>query len=104
MMSMMHSQIIKAINSPISERVIPEIQNIMNWISSGNRDTESGLSSNIQENGTSGSKTKITKKGCRSAFDLRDTEDLSSYIFLADLATSTHFFQNYAKILQERLQ
>ena len=46
MMSMMHSQINRAINSAISERVIPERQNIVSSISSGNRDTESSLSSN----------------------------------------------------------
>ena len=56
MMSMMHSQINRPISSAISERVIPEIQNIMSSISSGNRDTESGSSSNNQENnnGTTG--------------------------------------------------
>ena len=81
MMSMMHSRINRAISSAISERVIPEIQNIMSSISSGNRDTESGSLSNIQENysRTEGLKTKITKKDSRSAFDLRDTEDLSPY-------------------------
>ena len=81
MMSMMHSQINRAINSSISERVIPEIQKMISSISSGNRGTESGLSSNNQENNdnTNGLKTKITKKDSRSAFDLRDTEDLSPY-------------------------
>ena len=83
MMSMMHSQNKRAISSAFSERVIPEIQSIISSISSGNRDTESGSSSNNHENntGTTGFKTKITKKECRSAFDLRDTEDLSPYIY-----------------------
>ena len=46
LMSMMHTQINRAISSAISERVIPEIQIIMSSISSQNRDTESGSSSN----------------------------------------------------------
>ena len=41
MMSMMHSQINRAISSTISERVFPDVQNIMRSMSSGNRDTES---------------------------------------------------------------
>ena len=41
MMSMMHSQINRAISTAIAERVIPEIQNIVGSMSSsGNRDTE----------------------------------------------------------------
>ena len=41
MMSMVHNQINRAISSAISERVIPEIQNIVSSMSSsGNRDTE----------------------------------------------------------------
>ena len=58
MMSMMHSQIERPISSSISERVIPEIQHIISKMSPGNRDTESGLSSNNQENhdGTTGFK------------------------------------------------
>ena len=77
--AMMHSQIIRAISSTISERVIPVIQNIMSSISSRNRDTKSGSSSNNQENNneTTGFNTRSTKKDCMSAFDLRDTEDLS---------------------------
>ena len=69
MMSMRPSQINRAISSAISERLISEIQNIMSSISSGNRDTESGSLSNIQENngGTIGLKTKLTKKDSRSA-------------------------------------
>ena len=79
MMSMMHSKINRAISSASSEKVIPDIQNIMTSMSSGNRDTESGSSSNNQENnnGTTGFKSENTKKGCRSVFALRDTEDVS---------------------------
>ena len=87
MLSMMHSQI----NGAISEGVIPEIENIMSSVYSGNRDTESGSSSNNQENnsGTIGLKTKITKKDCRSAFDLGDTEDIGPY-------NSVAFFPKFA--------
>ena len=70
MMSMMHTQINRAITSAIAERVIPEIQNIVS--SSGNWDTESGLSPDSQEvrEDKIGCKSKITKKDCRSAVDL----------------------------------
>ena len=76
-MSMMHCQINRTISSAISDRVIPGIHNIMGTLSSGQRDTESDSSNNIQDNSevTNGLKTKITKKDSRSAFDLRDTED-----------------------------
>ena len=41
LMAMMHSQINRAISSDISDRVIPEIKNVMSSMSSsGNRDTE----------------------------------------------------------------
>ena len=44
MMSKMHTQINRAISSAVAVRVIPEIQNIVSFMSSsGNRDTESGL-------------------------------------------------------------
>ena len=47
MMSMMHSQINRAITAAIAERVIPEIQNIAHKMSStGHRDTEASLSPN----------------------------------------------------------
>ena len=84
MMSMMHSQINRAISSAISKRVIPEIRNIMSTTSSGNRDTESSRSLNNQENNnrTTWFKTKIAKKDFGSAFDLRVTEDLSPYILV----------------------
>ena len=71
MMSMMHSQINRAISTAIAERVIPEIQNIVSSMpSSGNRDTEASMSPNSQENkkSTSELKTKITKKDSRSGF------------------------------------
>ena len=51
MMSMVHNQINRAISTAMSERVIPEIQNIVSSMSSsGNRDTEASLSPSSQEN------------------------------------------------------
>ena len=50
MMSMTHTQINRGITSAIAERVIPEFQNIVSSMSSsGNRDTEFGLSPDSQE-------------------------------------------------------
>ena len=83
MMSMMHNQINRAITTAIVERVIPEIQNIANSMSStGHRDTEASLSPNSQENreNASGPKIKITKKDSRSVGDLRDAMGHGSYM------------------------
>ena len=82
MLSMVHSQINRAINTAISERVIPEIQNIVSSMSSsGNRDTEASMSPCSQENreNSAGLKSKITKKDSRSVGDLRDTAPSSHY-------------------------
>ena len=82
MMSMIHSQINRAITIAIAERVIPEIQNIANSMSStGHRDTEASLSPNSQENreNASGPKIKIAKKNSRSVGDLRDTTGHGSH-------------------------
>ena len=81
LLSMMHSQINRAISSAISDRVVPEIEKITSSLLSGQRDTESGVSVKNQESSeeTNRLKTKITKKDSRSAFDLRDTEVLSLY-------------------------
>ena len=81
MMSMMHSQINRAITTAIAEKVIPEIQNIANSMSSTEyRDTEASSSPNSQENReiASGPKIKITKKDSRSVGDLRETIGQSS--------------------------
>ena len=83
MMSMMHSQINRAITTAIAERVIPEIQNIANSLSStGHRDTESSMSPKNQENreNAPGPKIKIAKKDSRSVGDLRDITGCGSYI------------------------
>ena len=83
MMSMVHSQINRAISNAISERVIPEIQNIVSSMSStGNRDTEASVSPNSQENRecSSGFKSKFAKKDSQSACDLRDIAGRSHYM------------------------
>ena len=83
MMSMVHSQINRAISNAISERVIPEIQNIVSSMSSsGNRDTEASVSPNSQENRecSFGFKLKFTKGDSRSVCDLRDTTGRSHYM------------------------
>ena len=82
MISMMHSQINRAINTAIDERIIPEIQNMASSMSSfGNRDTEASFSPNTQEITERNSvfKTKIRKKYSRSACDLRAPSDSSPY-------------------------
>ena len=89
MMSMMHSQINRAITTAIAERVIPEIQNIANSMSStGHKDTEASLSPNSQEirEGASVPK-KIAKKDSRSVGDLRDTTGLGSHIVTGAIDT-----------------
>ena len=81
MMSMMHSQINRAISTAIAKRVIPEIQKIASSMSSSrNRDTEASLSPDSQENTerNNGFKTKTTKNS-RSACDLRNNRDRSPY-------------------------
>ena len=81
LMIIIRIQISRVINSAMNDRVIPEIENSMGTLSSGQRDTESGSLPNNQEGreGSNGFKTKITEKDSRSAFDLSDPEDLSSY-------------------------
>ena len=90
MMLMMHSQINRAITAAVAERVIPEIQNISNSMSStGHRDTEASLSPNSQENreSASGPKTKIAKKDSRSVGDLRDTTGHDSHMVTGAIDT-----------------
>ena len=65
MMVMMKSQVNQAISSATSDRVIPEMKNIMSsMFSSGNWDTGASSSPNSQENRRNNLwlKTKITKK------------------------------------------
>ena len=80
LMNIIHFQINRIISSVISDRVSPELHNIMGSLSTGQRDSESGTSVNNQDTSekTNGLNTKITKKGSRSAFDLRDTSSPQS--------------------------
>ena len=83
MMSLMHSQINRSVNTAIAEKVFPEIQNIVSSMSSsGNRNTEASVLPNSQENRecSSGIKSKFTIKDSRSACDLRDTTGRGHYI------------------------
>ena len=82
LMNFLQVQITRAINSAINDKMVPEIQNIMGTLSSGQKDTESGSSPNNQDNteGTNGFISKITKKDSRSACNLRDTDDRSPYM------------------------
>ena len=83
MMSMMHSQINRAISNAITESVIPEIQSIVSSMSSsGSRDTEASASPNSQENRkrSSGFKSKFAKGDSRSACDLRKKAGRSHYM------------------------
>ena len=92
-MSMVHNQINRAISNAISEKVVPEIQNIVSSMSSsGNRDTGASMSTSSQENREipSGLKSKITKKDSRSVGDLRDTTGRGSY----NRTTQSSEFQN----------
>ena len=90
MMSMMHSQINRAITTALAERVVPEIQNIANSMSSaGHGDNEDSMSLNSQENRENESepKTKIAKKDSRSIGHLRDTTGYGSYIVTGAIDT-----------------
>ena len=83
MMSLMHSQINRAISTATTERVIPEIQNTVSSISSsGNRDTQASLSPNRKENAemNNGLRNKILKKDSRSTGDLRTPRDSCPYM------------------------
>ena len=96
MMSMMHSQsqINRAITTAIADRVIPEIQNNGESMSStGHRDTEASMSPNSQENreNASGPKIEIAKKDSRSVGDLRDTTGCGSYTQFSSDFSNQHF-------------
>ena len=99
MMAMVHSQINRAISTAISEKVLPEIQNIVSSMSSsGNRDTEASMSPDSQENreNPSGLKTKLLKKDSRSVGDLRDTTGRGSYTYhLEVVLVSDNVFEQF---------
>ena len=69
LMNILQVQISRAINSAINDRVIPEIQNAMDTLSSRQRDIESGSSPNNHEDreGSNRFKIKISKTDSTSA-------------------------------------
>ena len=81
MMDFMQNQISRAINCAISERIIPEIQNMVENLPLNQHGVEPSTSFN--ENGTGNmwknTNEKITKKDSRSACDLRDHTDFTPY-------------------------
>ena len=80
MMEFLQTQISRAINSAISERIIPEIQSMMGISVSAQHGIEPNSSPN--EDGIRGTwkNTKLTKKDSRSACDLRDHTDTTPYM------------------------
>ena len=83
LMSVMHSQINRAISSAINDRVKLVLQNIMSSLSLCHPDAKSGLSGNGQESKdqANGFKTKITERTL-SALDLKDTVNLFPYNYV----------------------
>ena len=80
-MNVMHTQISRAISSAISERIIPEIQNMVENLPLNQRGVEPCTS--INEDGVGNvwknANTKLTKRDSRSACDLRDHTDNAPY-------------------------
>ena len=81
MMDFMQNQISRAINCAISERIIPEIQNMVGNLPLNQHGV--GPSTSFDENRTGNmwknTNEKITKKDSRSACDLRDHTDFFPY-------------------------
>ena len=81
MIDLMHTQISRAIGSAMSERIIPEIQNMVESLPLNQHGVEPYTSKN--EDGTrnvwKNANTKLTKKDSRSACDLRDHTDNVPY-------------------------
>ena len=77
----MQSQISRAISSAISERIIPEIQNMVENLPLGRHGVEPCTSADEDgiRNVWKNANTKLTKKDSRSACDLRDHMDVSPY-------------------------
>ena len=80
MMDFMQTQIIRAINSAISERIIPEIQNMMGSSTLVQQGVGPSSSLNGDEIGNMWKNTKLTKEDSRSACDLRDHTDPVPYM------------------------
>ena len=79
-MDFMQTQISRAINSAISERIIPEIQNMMENSPLAQHGIEPRSCLNEDGIGNVWKNTKLTKKDSRSACDLRDHADTTPYL------------------------
>ena len=81
MMDLMQSHITRVISSAISERIIPEIQNMVENLPWGQNGVGPGTS--LNEDGVrsawENANTRLTKKDSRSACDLREHPDVSPY-------------------------
>ena len=74
MMDFMQTQISRAISCAISERIIPELQNMMKTLPFNQHGVEPCASTNEDRIGNvwKNANTKLTKKDSRSACGLRD--------------------------------
>ena len=81
MMDLMHTQISRAINFAMSERIIPEIQNMVENLPMSHYGVEPCTSTNEDgiRNVWKNASTELTKKDSRSACDLRDHADNTPY-------------------------
>ena len=81
MVDLMQSQFSRAISSAISERIIPEIQNMVENLPLSQHDVEPCTSTNEEgiRNAWKNTNTRLTKKDSRSACDLREHTDISPY-------------------------
>ena len=75
MMDLMQTQISRANNSAISERIIPAIQKMMENSPLIQHGIEPRASLSEDGFGNVGKNTNLTKKDSRSAFDLKDHTD-----------------------------
>ena len=82
MMDLLQSQITRAISSAISDRIIPEIQNMVENLPLGQHGVEPGTSTNEEgiRSAWENANTRLTKKDSRSACDLRDHTDVNPYM------------------------
>ena len=81
MMELMHTQISRAINYAISERIIREIQNMVGNLPLSHYGVEPCTSTNEDgiRNVWKNANTELTKKDSRSACDLTDHADNTPY-------------------------
>ena len=79
---LMQSQISRTISSAISERIIPEIQNMVENLPLGQHSVEPCTSTNEEgiRSSWENTNTRLTKKDSRSACDLRDHTNVSPYM------------------------